>query len=69
MKKTGLLVLMLATAAWAQNRADRARVEAPQGTTPDYGQLSDRASSDAHVFRPVLRWLHQQDRSCPMPTS
>ena len=34
MKKTGLLVLVLATAAWAQNAADMAAIEAPQGTIP-----------------------------------
>lgn len=34
MKKTGLLVLVLATAAWAQNAADSATPEAPQGTVP-----------------------------------
>jgi hypothetical protein len=35
MKKTGLLVLLLATAAWAQTNADSpAPFEAPQGTAP-----------------------------------
>jgi hypothetical protein len=34
MKKTGLLVLLLATAAWAQSGADGSAVEAPQGTSP-----------------------------------
>lgn len=34
MKKTGLLVLLLATAAWAQNTADSTAPEAPQGTAP-----------------------------------
>jgi hypothetical protein len=39
MKKTGLLVLLLASAAWAQNAmdgagAEAAAVDAPQGTTP-----------------------------------
>ena len=34
MKKTGLLVLLLATAAWAQTAADNAAPEAPQGTVP-----------------------------------
>src|SRR5579863_1807790 len=34
MKKTGLLVLVLATAAWAQNAADTAATEAPQGMIP-----------------------------------
>ena len=34
MKKTGLLVLLLATAAWAQAPADAAPAEAPQGTVP-----------------------------------
>ncbi len=33
MKKTGLLVLLLATAAWAQTGSD-ATAEAPQGTSP-----------------------------------
>ncbi|HET6177011.1 MAG TPA: hypothetical protein VFE61_08780 [Candidatus Sulfotelmatobacter sp.] len=33
MKKTGLLVLLLATAAWAQSGAD-VNAEAPQGTSP-----------------------------------
>jgi hypothetical protein len=33
MKKTGLLMLLLATAAWAQSGAD-ANAEAPQGTSP-----------------------------------
>ncbi len=33
MKKTGLLVLLLATAAWAQS-GDSAATEAPQGTAP-----------------------------------
>jgi hypothetical protein len=33
MKKTGLLVLLLATAAWAQS-GDSTAMEAPQGTTP-----------------------------------
>ena len=32
MKKTGLLVLLIATAAWAQTAADNAAPEAPQGT-------------------------------------
>jgi hypothetical protein len=34
MKKTGLLVLLLATAAWAQTDADGAAAAAPQGTAP-----------------------------------
>ena len=34
MKKTGLLVLVLATAAWAQNASDSIVAEAPQGTVP-----------------------------------
>lgn len=34
MKKTGLLVLLLATAAWAQTGADGAAADAPQGTVP-----------------------------------
>jgi hypothetical protein len=35
MKKTGLLVLVLATAAWGQYAAEvPAGVEAPQGTSP-----------------------------------
>jgi len=34
MKKTGLLVLLLATAAWAQNGVENAALEAPQGTAP-----------------------------------
>jgi hypothetical protein len=34
MKKTGLLVLLLATAAWAQSGSDGAAPDAPQGTYP-----------------------------------
>src|ERR1700685_764558 len=34
MKKTGLFVLLLATAAWAQNGSDANSFEAPQGTSP-----------------------------------
>ena len=34
MKKTGLLVLVLATAAWAQNASDSIVAEAPQATVP-----------------------------------
>ncbi|HME35867.1 MAG TPA: hypothetical protein VKF84_11560 [Candidatus Sulfotelmatobacter sp.] len=34
MKKTGLFVLLLATAAWAQNGADGNSADAPQGTSP-----------------------------------
>jgi hypothetical protein len=34
MKKTGLLVLLLATAAWAQTASDASAPEAPQGTYP-----------------------------------
>lgn len=34
MKKTGLFVLLLATAAWAQGGADANAIEAPQGTSP-----------------------------------
>jgi hypothetical protein len=34
MKKTGLLVLLLATAAWAQSGSDAPAAEAPQGTSP-----------------------------------
>ena len=34
MKKTGLLVLLFATAVWAQSGADNSAPEAPQGTTP-----------------------------------
>ncbi len=34
MKKTGLLVLLLATAGWAQTAADTAAPEIPQGTAP-----------------------------------
>ena len=34
MKKTGLLVLLLATAAWAQTETLGGSVEAPQGTVP-----------------------------------
>ena len=60
MKKTGLLVLLLATAAWAQTGADAAAVEAPQGTAPTTASFPDRASSNAHLFRLVLLWLHQQ---------
>ena len=35
MKKTGLLVLLLATAAWAQTTQDPATFQAPEGTTPN----------------------------------
>jgi hypothetical protein len=34
MKKTGLFVLLLATACWAQSGADATSAEAPQGTSP-----------------------------------
>jgi len=34
MKKTGLFVLLLATASWAQSGADASSAEAPQGTSP-----------------------------------
>ena len=34
MKKTGLFVLLLATAAWAQSGGDSAPADAPQGTAP-----------------------------------
>jgi hypothetical protein len=34
MKKTGLLMLLLATAAWAQSGTDASSTEAPQGTSP-----------------------------------
>lgn len=34
MKKIGLLVLLLATAAWAQNGVENAPLEVPQGTAP-----------------------------------
>jgi hypothetical protein len=34
MKKTGLVVLLLATAAWAQGGSDATAFEAPQGTSP-----------------------------------
>jgi hypothetical protein len=34
MKKTGLFVLLLATAAWAQSGSDANSAEAPQGTSP-----------------------------------
>jgi hypothetical protein len=34
MKKTGLLMLLLATAAWAQSGADTTAADAPQGTSP-----------------------------------
>ena len=34
MKKTGLLVLLFATAAWAQTGADGSAAETPQGTAP-----------------------------------
>ncbi len=34
MKKTGLFVLLLATAAWAQGGSDVTALEAPQGTSP-----------------------------------
>jgi hypothetical protein len=34
MKKIGLLVLLLATAAWAQSGSDASSSEAPQGTSP-----------------------------------
>jgi hypothetical protein len=34
MKKTGLLMLLLATAAWAQSGTDANSTEAPQGTSP-----------------------------------
>ncbi|HXX00265.1 MAG TPA: hypothetical protein VEJ00_03550 [Candidatus Acidoferrales bacterium] len=34
MKKTGLLVLLLATAAWAQSGADSSATDTPQGTAP-----------------------------------
>jgi hypothetical protein len=34
MKKTGLFVLLFATAAWAQSASDAPAVEAPQGTSP-----------------------------------
>jgi hypothetical protein len=34
MKKTGLFVLLLATAAWAQSGSDAPALEAPQGTAP-----------------------------------
>ena len=34
MKKTGLFVLLLAPAAWAQSGSDANSFEAPQGTSP-----------------------------------
>src|ERR1700721_3362767 len=34
MKKTGLFVLLLATAAWAQNGSDANSANVPQGTAP-----------------------------------
>src|ERR1700719_3060432 len=34
MKKTGLFVLLIATAAWAQSAADGTPSDAPQGTAP-----------------------------------
>ncbi|HTW58632.1 MAG TPA: hypothetical protein VMD99_10895 [Terriglobales bacterium] len=34
MKKTGLLVLLIATAAWAQSGSDGSATDAPQGTLP-----------------------------------
>jgi hypothetical protein len=34
MKKTGLLILLLATAAWAQSDADATTQDVPQGTAP-----------------------------------
>jgi hypothetical protein len=34
MKKTGLLMLLLATAAWAQSGTDASSTETPQGTSP-----------------------------------
>ncbi len=34
MKKTGLFVLLLATAAWAQTTTDSSTFQAPEGTTP-----------------------------------
>jgi hypothetical protein len=34
MKKTGMLMLLLATAAWAQSGADSNATEVPQGTSP-----------------------------------
>ncbi len=34
MKKTGLFVLLFATAAWAQSASDAPAIEAPQGTSP-----------------------------------
>jgi hypothetical protein len=34
MKKTGLLVLLLATAVWAQSGADSSATDTPQGTSP-----------------------------------
>ena len=43
MKKTGLLVLLLATAAWAQTNVESTAFEAPQGTVA------------THVSFPVVR--------------
>ena len=60
MKKTGLLVLLLATAAWAQTDADGAAAAAPQGTAPTTASFPDRARPNAHLFRFVLLRVHQQ---------
>ncbi len=60
MKKTGLFVLLLATAAWAQGGADADAADARRELSPTTIQLSHPAGADAHLRRFVLRWIHQQ---------
>ena len=60
MKKIGWLLVLAATAVWAQSSLDTAtaNVVTPSGTIPHDSQFSDPTGADAHLRRCLLRGFH-----------
>src|SRR6202046_4128648 len=61
MKKTGLFVLLLATAAWAQNGSDANSFEAPQGTSPTTNSFpSERVQTPTYADLYCAGFINKQ---------
>ena len=60
MKKIGWLLLLAATAGWAQTSLDDRYGECGYaiGDDSDDAQFSDSTGADAHVRGCLLRWFH-----------
>jgi len=61
MKKTGLFVLLLATASWAQSGADASSAEAPQGTSPTSNSFpSERVQTPTYADLYCAGFINKQ---------